>query len=184
MLSNKSIHFKRLFDVCLVMTLLTIFGVFNAEAAKVTLKFDHQNNTFDADQLLAETFKDLVEDGEAFYHFLQLEYIVAVNAQVVGIYQAGLQRGVELTPVGRGHGKPEVFVNVYKQGVLHAPQFHPFRILDFGNRCRAGYGKAIAVGIDAQCGQTGSLADFPQNLIDDPGTPGNFIVFHAFKKIG
>ena len=48
MLSNKSIHFKRLFDVCLVMTLLTIFGVFNAEAAKVTLKFDHQNNTFDA----------------------------------------------------------------------------------------------------------------------------------------
>ena len=61
MLSNKSSHFKKLLSVLLVMTMVTIFGVITAEAEKITLKFDHQNNTFDADQLLAETFKDLVE---------------------------------------------------------------------------------------------------------------------------
>jgi TRAP-type C4-dicarboxylate transport system substrate-binding protein len=61
MLSNKSSYFKRLLSVFLVMTVVTIFGVLNAAAGKITLKFDHQNNTFDADQLLAETFKDLVE---------------------------------------------------------------------------------------------------------------------------
>jgi tripartite ATP-independent transporter DctP family solute receptor len=67
MLSNKSSYFKRLLSVFLVMTMVTIFGVLNAEAGSITLKFAHQNNTFDADQLLAETFKDLVEaktDGE------------------------------------------------------------------------------------------------------------------------
>ncbi|MBW1856440.1 MAG: TRAP transporter substrate-binding protein [Deltaproteobacteria bacterium] len=67
MLSNKSSFFKRLLSVFLVMTMVTIFGMLDAEAGKITLKFAHQNNTFDADQLLAETFKDLVEaktDGE------------------------------------------------------------------------------------------------------------------------
>ena len=44
----------------LIMVMGTV-GVLNADAGKITLKFDHQNNTFDADQLLAETFRDLVE---------------------------------------------------------------------------------------------------------------------------
>jgi hypothetical protein len=60
MLSNKSSSFKRLLSVFLVMTMVTIFGVLNAEAGKITLKFAHQNNTFDADKLLAENFWDLV----------------------------------------------------------------------------------------------------------------------------
>lgn len=41
--------------------LIVMFGSTNALAGEITLKFDHQNNTFDADQLLAETFKQLVE---------------------------------------------------------------------------------------------------------------------------
>ena len=45
----------------LIMVMGTV-GVLNADAGKITLKFDHQNNTFDADQLLAETFRDLVEE--------------------------------------------------------------------------------------------------------------------------
>lgn len=44
-----------------VLALAIFIAAFNAEAANITLKFDHQNNIFDADQLLAETFKDLVE---------------------------------------------------------------------------------------------------------------------------
>ena len=67
MQTNKASYFKRLMNVLLVMTMVTIFGGINAEAGKITMKFAHQNNTFDADQLLAETFKDLVEaktDGE------------------------------------------------------------------------------------------------------------------------
>ncbi|MEJ2170935.1 MAG: TRAP transporter substrate-binding protein [Desulfobacterales bacterium] len=45
----------------LVLALAIFMAAFNAEAANITLKFDHQNNIFDADQLLAETFKELVE---------------------------------------------------------------------------------------------------------------------------
>ena len=45
----------------LIMMMGTV-GVLNADAGKITLKFDHQNNTFDADQLLAETFRNLVEE--------------------------------------------------------------------------------------------------------------------------
>ncbi len=61
MLSNKSDYFKRLLSVVLVMAMVAIFGILDAEAGKITLKFAHQNNTFDADQLLAETFRDMVE---------------------------------------------------------------------------------------------------------------------------
>ncbi|UCF89762.1 MAG: TRAP transporter substrate-binding protein, partial [Desulfobacterales bacterium] len=61
MLRNKNTHRNRFTNVWLVMTLVVLLGVLNAEAGKVALKFDHQNNTFDADQLLAETFKELVE---------------------------------------------------------------------------------------------------------------------------
>jgi len=45
----------------MVTALALLLAAFNAEAGKITLKFDHQNNIYDADQLLAETFKDLVE---------------------------------------------------------------------------------------------------------------------------
>jgi len=46
----------------ILATMLAIFvAALNVQAADVTLKFDHQNNIFDADQLLAETFKELVE---------------------------------------------------------------------------------------------------------------------------
>jgi TRAP-type C4-dicarboxylate transport system substrate-binding protein len=62
LLNNKSSYFKRLTSVFLVITMVTIFGVINAQAGKITLKFDHQNNIFDADPLLAETFKALVEE--------------------------------------------------------------------------------------------------------------------------
>lgn len=44
-----------------VLSLFLMLGAVNAVAGSLTLKFDHQNNTFDADQLLAETFKELVE---------------------------------------------------------------------------------------------------------------------------
>jgi TRAP-type transport system periplasmic protein len=67
MQTNKSRYFKVLISVFLAMTMVAVIGGINAEAGKVTMKFAHQNNTFDADQLLAETFKDLVEaktDGE------------------------------------------------------------------------------------------------------------------------
>ncbi len=44
-----------------MMTMVIVFGVVGGEAGKITLKFDGRNDTFDADQLLAETFKDLVK---------------------------------------------------------------------------------------------------------------------------
>ncbi len=53
---------KTLLIVFLAFTLMSAFGVVNASAARVKLKFSHQNNVYDADQLLAETFKKVVED--------------------------------------------------------------------------------------------------------------------------
>jgi len=61
MLSNNSNNFIRITNVVLAIMIVAAFGIFNAEAADMTLKFAHQNNTFDADQLLAETFRDIVE---------------------------------------------------------------------------------------------------------------------------
>ena len=61
MLRKRNYHWILPVKMFLVMALVVFIAAFNAEAGNITLKFDHQNNTFDADQLLAETFKDLVE---------------------------------------------------------------------------------------------------------------------------
>ena len=53
---------QRLALTAFLIMVMGAVGVLNADAAKITLKFDHQNNTFDADQLLAETFRNLVEE--------------------------------------------------------------------------------------------------------------------------
>ena len=53
---------QRLTLTAFLIMVMGAVGVLNADAGKITLKFDHQNNTFDADQLLAETFRDLVEE--------------------------------------------------------------------------------------------------------------------------
>lgn len=52
---------KRLLRFAAVFSLFLVLGAVSVSAATITLKFDHQNNTFDADQLLGETFKKLVE---------------------------------------------------------------------------------------------------------------------------
>jgi len=51
-----------LLSFVVMFSLVFAFGTPNVSAATITLKFAHQNNTFDADQLLAETFKKLVEE--------------------------------------------------------------------------------------------------------------------------
>jgi len=61
MLKKKTHHCKWSAKMFLLLALAIFIAALNAEAADIILKFDHQNNTFDADQLLAETFKDLVE---------------------------------------------------------------------------------------------------------------------------
>ncbi len=45
-----------------VFSLFFTFGALNAGAATIEMKFSHQNNVYDADQLLAETFKKLIEE--------------------------------------------------------------------------------------------------------------------------
>lgn len=42
--------------------ILAAFGISYANAGTIKMKFAHQNNVYDADQLLAETFKKLVEE--------------------------------------------------------------------------------------------------------------------------
>ena len=42
--------------------LIVACGAVDADAAKIKMKFSHQNNVYDADQLLAETFKKLIEE--------------------------------------------------------------------------------------------------------------------------
>ena len=59
MLRKSSIN---LFTFVVMFSLVLAFGTFNVSAANITMKFAHQNNTFDADQLLAETFRKLVEE--------------------------------------------------------------------------------------------------------------------------
>lgn len=46
----------------LVFSLISVFITVHADAAKIKMKFSHQNNVYDADQLLAETFKKLIEE--------------------------------------------------------------------------------------------------------------------------
>ena len=53
---------RNLLILAAVFALVFAFGAVTAGAAKIILKFDHQNNTFDADQLLAETFRDIVAE--------------------------------------------------------------------------------------------------------------------------
>ncbi len=52
---------KKWLSVFLVFFMAIAFGAVNADAGKIKMKFSHQNNVFDADQLLAETFKKIIE---------------------------------------------------------------------------------------------------------------------------
>lgn len=60
-MSPRATFNKQFFTFVTALSLIFAFGITTAGAA-VTLKFDHQNNTFDADQLLAETFRDMVAE--------------------------------------------------------------------------------------------------------------------------
>ena len=62
MFSGKN-KFKLMLVLFVVFTFLVSFSLINVAAARtIRLKFSHQNNVYDADQLLAETFKKLVEE--------------------------------------------------------------------------------------------------------------------------
>ena len=50
------------FFILAVAFMMAGFGATYASAGKIKMKFAHQNNVYDADQLLAETFKTLVEE--------------------------------------------------------------------------------------------------------------------------
>jgi len=52
---------KGLTALIVMCCLVAFLGTVNAGAAVVKIKFSHQNNVYDADQLLAETFKKLIE---------------------------------------------------------------------------------------------------------------------------
>ncbi|MDM8556114.1 TRAP transporter substrate-binding protein [Desulfococcaceae bacterium HSG7] len=65
MLSKKASKFKltmKLVSIFAVLTAIAIFGGTDAGAGAIKMKFSHQNNVYDADQLLAETFKKSVEE--------------------------------------------------------------------------------------------------------------------------
>ena len=53
---------KRLLIVFSVLILTVTLGAVSTAAGPLELKFSHQNNVYDADQLLAETFKRLIEE--------------------------------------------------------------------------------------------------------------------------
>ena len=53
---------KSLFFILALTVAMAGFGVTYAGAGTIKMKFAHQNNVFDADQLLAETFKQLIEE--------------------------------------------------------------------------------------------------------------------------
>ncbi len=61
-MSKTSVWMKRAMAIIAVCCLVAFFGSVNAGAAVVKIKFSHQNNVYDADQLLAETFKKLIEE--------------------------------------------------------------------------------------------------------------------------
>lgn len=61
MCGRKKTVFKRLLIVSCIFILMVCFAAMNAGAA-IRLKYAHQNNVYDADQLCAETFKKLVEE--------------------------------------------------------------------------------------------------------------------------
>lgn len=62
MMSKKSRSKTKCLCMCFTFFLLAVFGVVDAGAEKIKMKFSHQNNVYDADQLLAETFKKLIEE--------------------------------------------------------------------------------------------------------------------------
>jgi len=53
---------RKLLTLVVVFSMVIFFGAASAGAATIKMKFSHQNNAFDADQLLAETFKKLIEE--------------------------------------------------------------------------------------------------------------------------
>jgi len=65
MVHEKKFNFnviKSLFFILVLMVVMAGFGATHAGAGTIKMKFAHQNNVFDADQLLAETFKKLIEE--------------------------------------------------------------------------------------------------------------------------
>ena len=62
MMPHKFRFNKKWLSVFSTFLLIVAFGAVNADAAKIKMKFSHQNNVYDADQLLAETFKKLIEE--------------------------------------------------------------------------------------------------------------------------
>ena len=54
--------FSRFTAIAALCCVVLAFGATGACAARVKMKFSHQNNIYDADQLLAETFKKLIEE--------------------------------------------------------------------------------------------------------------------------
>jgi TRAP-type C4-dicarboxylate transport system substrate-binding protein len=61
-MSSKCEWVKRLTGIVAVCCIVTFLGTLSAGAATIKIKFSHQNNVYDADQLLAETFKKLIEE--------------------------------------------------------------------------------------------------------------------------
>jgi len=59
---QKTAFNKKWLKFVAVFSLIFMFGAVSAGAATLKLKFSHQNNVYDADQLLAETFKKLLEE--------------------------------------------------------------------------------------------------------------------------
>ena len=53
---------RKLMTLVAVFSMILFMGAAAAGAATIKMKFSHQNNVFDADQLLAETFKKLIEE--------------------------------------------------------------------------------------------------------------------------
>lgn len=59
---QKTVFNKQWLKFVAVFSLIFMFGAVSTGAATLKLKFSHQNNVYDADQLLAETFKKLIEE--------------------------------------------------------------------------------------------------------------------------
>jgi len=62
MAHEKIFKFRVIKKTIAVLTCMILFGATYAVAGTIKMKFAHQNNVYDADQLLAETFKTLLEE--------------------------------------------------------------------------------------------------------------------------
>ena len=58
---TQKFNFLKLISCLLAVTVVTVFGTVDVNA-KLRMKLSHQNNVYDADQLLVETIKKLVEE--------------------------------------------------------------------------------------------------------------------------